>query len=694
MMSGLRPTPGAISLPTICVSIALCLPAGAAWADADEYTGQAWNPTSTAAHPCGVGIPQRGNFPRDRWVNGRKPTVKLTVKQAGAQLCYVIDGIAEAPVIRVQQGQTLTVTVRNEITDPAALEKLLPVASKRERSTGPIAHQSGVMDVVPGQKHEITGRTNLHVHGFAVPPVAPQDEVLMGCADPAVGSPVCGEREITYHYQIPPDMPPGLYWYHPHMHGEVQAQMLAGLTGAIVVEGPDDQARNDAGIPDRVFIVRQLQDTDGKAGTLAASGAASAMAGPGAASSATLPPTAASAPPVLTRSVSVTPTPPRPTARTAASPRIDTRHELGCTNTATVDEISLNGAPVVDGPAPDKDLAPLSMSVGTTQLWRFVNAATDAFLDLALIDEAGKPVPLQVLARDGSPMIDDAGHPTDSPLTTEPQLVPPAGRIEFLVSAPALDQKVYLVSHAVDTGCTGDSVPERRLGVLTALPYTADAAQQAQVPPRTTSPNMFAGLLSRKTEHKRVIAFAEYPRPGDEDQTDFYIAERRPGVALVPYQMNGAPTITVPADSVEEWTVENWTNEVHAFHIHQVHFRVLSVNGQPVADGALLDTVTVPAAAPVPAAPPSPTDVTGALSARARANFAAALSTPAPADVTSASQVAPGQVRIKLFFPESLAGDIPFHCHLVDHEDNGMMGVLRVTPRGGARTMTNMTAAP
>jgi len=33
-------------------------------------------------------------------------------------------------------------------------------------------------------------------------------------------------------------------------------------------------------------------------------------------------------------------------------------------------------------------------------------------------------------------------------------------------------------------------------------------------------------------------------------------------------------------------------------------------------------------------------------------------------------------VRIKLFFPESLAGDIPFHCHLVDHEDNGMMAVL------------------
>jgi hypothetical protein len=34
-----------------------------------------------------------------------------------------------------------------------------------------------------------------------------------------------------------------------------------------------------------------------------------------------------------------------------------------------------------------------------------------------------------------------------------------------------------------------------------------------------------------------------------------------------------------------------------------------------------------------------------------------------------------------LTFPPSLAGDIPFHCHLADHEDNGMMAVLRVLAR-------------
>jgi hypothetical protein len=53
--------------------------------------------------------------------------------------------------------------------------------------------------------------------------------------------------------------------------------------------------------------------------------------------------------------------------------------------------------------------------------------------------------------------------------------------------------------------------------------------------------------------------------------------------------------------------------------------------------------------------------------------------------------VRPERVRIELFFPESLAGDIPFHCHLVDHEDNGMMAVLRVLP--GARAAGPRAAA-
>jgi len=155
---------------------------------------------------------------------------------------------------------------------------------------------------------------------------------------------------------------------------------------------------------------------------------------------------------------------------------------------------------------------------------------------------------------------------------------------------------------------------------------------------------------------------AEYPRPGSADQTDFYIVERRPGAVLRPYMMGDAPAITVQAGTTEEWTIENWTHELHTFHIHQLHFRVLSVDGRPSPAPELLDVVEIPYAT-----------ATGYRSKE--------------------GPLRPGRVRLRLHFPADMAGDIPFHCHLVDHEDNGMMAVLRIArpgpaPRSVARRST------
>ena len=123
------------------------------------------------------------------------------------------------------------------------------------------------------------------------------------------------------------------------------------------------------------------------------------------------------------------------------------------------------------------------------------------------------------------------------------------------------------------------------------------------------------------------------------------------GAVLKPYAMGDKPMITVNAGTTEEWVVENWTNELHAFHIHQVHFRLLEIDGEPLHQPPLLDVVNVPYAT-----------ATGYHSKE--------------------GPVRPGRVRIKLAFPAALAGDIPFHCHLTDHEDNGMMAVLRVLAPG------------
>ncbi|MFN8040852.1 MAG: multicopper oxidase family protein [Acidimicrobiales bacterium] len=97
------------------------------------------------------------------------------------------NGAVPGPTLRVHPGDTLRITLRNELGEP----------------------------------------TNLHTHGLHVSPEGTGDDVFV-MVDPG-GS-------HRYEYQIPADHPPGLFWYHPHHHGTVAGQVSAGMAGAIVVD--------------------------------------------------------------------------------------------------------------------------------------------------------------------------------------------------------------------------------------------------------------------------------------------------------------------------------------------------------------------------------------------------------------------------------------------------------------------------
>ena len=88
------------------------------------------------------------------------------------------------PVIRVQPGSVLNVEYENE----------LAVQSREECVGNPCMQM-----------------TNLHFHGLHVSPNAPQDDALDMIALPG--------QTLHYSVEVPPQQPPGLYWYHPHPHG-------------------------------------------------------------------------------------------------------------------------------------------------------------------------------------------------------------------------------------------------------------------------------------------------------------------------------------------------------------------------------------------------------------------------------------------------------------------------------------------
>jgi FtsP/CotA-like multicopper oxidase with cupredoxin domain len=104
-------------------------------------------------------------------------------------------------------------------------------------------------------KNDLTEPTNLHTHGFHVSPEANHDNVFLKI-DPG--------KAFTYEYDIPQDMPAGSYWYHPHLHPNVEGQIFAGLAGAIVQEGGLDTLPSLRHVPQRWIVIQDTQIAHGK----------------------------------------------------------------------------------------------------------------------------------------------------------------------------------------------------------------------------------------------------------------------------------------------------------------------------------------------------------------------------------------------------------------------------------------------
>jgi suppressor of ftsI len=94
----------------------------------------------------------------------------------------------------------------------------------------------------------VHGMRNLHFHGLAVSPHAPQDNAIDMLAKP-------GE---THHYvlEIPANHPPGLFWYHAHPQGESQRQALDGMSGVIVIDGMDRYVSELGKLLKRLLVAR------------------------------------------------------------------------------------------------------------------------------------------------------------------------------------------------------------------------------------------------------------------------------------------------------------------------------------------------------------------------------------------------------------------------------------------------------
>jgi FtsP/CotA-like multicopper oxidase with cupredoxin domain len=424
------------------------------------------------------------------------------------------------PVIRVRPGSILSVEYKNE----------LAVKSR---------------EVCVGQP--CMNMTNLHFHGLHVSPNKPQDDVLTMIAAP-------GET-LHYSVQVPPQQPPGLYWYHTHSHGESYIQDLDGMSGAIIVEGIERYVPEVLKMRERILVVRDL----------------------------VLP------------------------SDTAERKSVMESVAMQTTQCGTAPEKPERAFTVNGSLRPQIDIAP-----GERQFWRIVNASPDRYVDLEL-DSAS----LDVVALDGMPL---AYHdPSILKRSMNHVLLPPAGRVEAIVTGPPADSHAALRSLCFDTGPDGDSNPAMVLADLVSAQPSNLQARRALggAPVYVTFPQTVLKRVEA-SEPQFVVTFTE-------DKQGFYINGQK-------FEMNSGPMLTVNVGSIQHWRVTNPTREVHPFHIHQVHFLTYAVSEKPVKDSEWLDTVNVPYGSSVD--------------------------------------------LVMDFTDPIIRGMSLFHCHLLSHEDKGMMAKI------------------
>jgi FtsP/CotA-like multicopper oxidase with cupredoxin domain len=440
--------------------------------------------------------------------------------------------------------------------------------------------------------------TNLHFHGLTIPALCHQDEVLKTSIGP-------GDPPFEYRFRIPADEPPGLYWYHPHIHGFSTPQVLGGASGALIVEGIEQANREVAGLPERVLVIRDQN-----------------LSNPDA------PPS--SSEPVV--------------------PKMLIDRDGDAANNGTgfgkpAKDLSINYVPV---PYPDYPPASMSIRPHERQLWRVLNASAITYLNLAVLFNR-KPQPLGIVALDGVPL--NANGKAANQIEPRDHIgVPPGGRVEFIIEGPALGESGLLVTRTVDTGQGGENDPNRAIALI--VPAETAPEPRSILPasaPRADSPARAAAAASTRPwlgdvqpVRVRKLFFSERLRDANNPNsaTDFFLTvdgeEPRafdPGAAQ--------PNIVVKHGDVEDWIIENRSTELHAFHIHQLHFILVGFNGMSVNEPFLRDTVNVPY------------------------YNGRALQYPS--------------VRLRMDFRDPNAvGTLVYHCHLLEHEDGGMMGTVRV----------------
>ncbi len=497
--------------------------------------------------------------------------------------CFMTENGIQEPTLHVNPGDTLNITVTNNT----------PQQPFGETYLAPNCGDTTVQFTPPPSGITSTGSSvNLHYHGTNVTPQCGGDNVTRTLINSGT--------TFQYSFTFPTDEPPGLYWYHPHVHGLAERDLLGGATGALVVDGIQNVQPAVAGHRERLIVIRDQPQVQGLA------------EGPG-------------------------------------NCGVDVPFQDISVNYVLIDSnATFNHGGQLTGITFTP--AVLNMAAGETQFWRVVNSSADTILDLQVLYD-GVPQTLQIVGIDAVPVNSQDGTQPGQLIPVTRFRLPVASRVEFLVRAPSpAVRRAQLVTNNINTGPQGDCDPTRPIFDI-RLVSDDDVALESwdshvgAFTHLSTSHQRFGGTSSRTPSTTRTFQFSEI------QPSQFFITQVSAGQQPIVFDNNNPPAVITTQGAVEQWNIQNIAGENHEFHMHQIHFKVLSqdnfeVNGAqqaPAINGQFLDMIEVPF-------------------------------------WNGKSNVPFPQVELLMDFRGMDIGTFVYHCHILSHEDLGMMATIQVNP--------------
>jgi FtsP/CotA-like multicopper oxidase with cupredoxin domain len=178
-------------------------------------------------------------FSQNGVLNVRFSYQQTTDAQGRLLHCLMTEDGIEQPTLHVNPGDTLNITVTNN-TPPQPFGEPFNAPNCGDTQVQFTAPASGITSMGSSM--------NIHYHGTNVTPQCGGDNVTKTLINSG--------STFQYSFTFPRNEPPGLYWYHPHVHGLAERDLLGGASGALVVDGVQNVQPAVSGLRHRVLVIR------------------------------------------------------------------------------------------------------------------------------------------------------------------------------------------------------------------------------------------------------------------------------------------------------------------------------------------------------------------------------------------------------------------------------------------------------